>query len=90
MFSSELSYQATACSQVPAFKKRGCAKPITQLPVKVIINPQQRLNFSIGVKDVVLKPLSPQMHMRKEAEQRGIVGQGASNIHPIIVSMAEE
>ena len=54
---------------------------ITQLPVKVIIHAQQRFDRSVTPHSVVFEALPAQVHMGKQAEQRGIVGQRALRPH---------
>lgn len=65
----------------------GFGKAVAELPVEVVVYAKQRFGGVIGADEVVLEALSAQVHVRKEAEQGGVVGESAVDFHPIIVGI---
>src|SRR6478735_9343505 len=52
----------------------------------MIVDAQQNLDTGVIVHDVVLEALTPEMHVREQAEQGRIVRQSALHLHTEIVS----
>ena len=68
------------------FKEARLGQAIAELPVKVVVvQAQQRLSAAIGMNDVVFEGLAAQVHVRKEAEERAVVGHGAPDIDAVVV-----
>src|SRR4029077_6304060 len=53
---------------------------VAQLPVKCVVDAEQRFDRASVVNQVVLKPRSAQMQVREEAQQRGVVWQSAMRL----------
>ncbi len=58
---------------------------ITQLPVEVVVDAQQHFNAPIVMNNVVFKSFSPEMHVREQAQQGGIVWQSPLYLHAKVV-----
>src|SRR5947209_17812179 len=52
----------------------------------MVVDAQQNLDAAVIVHDVVLEALTPEMHVREQAEQGRIVRQSALHLHAEIVS----
>src|ERR1700722_7379257 len=76
----------------PGFQQTRFRETVAHLPVEVIMDVEQRFHFPIlararmrfSVNNVVRKPFSTQVHVRKKAQQRRIVRQSSARFHTII------
>src|ERR1700735_1198588 len=66
-------------------QRQRLGEAITELPVEIVIDAQQRLGGFVGAQNIVLKAFSTQVHVREETEQDSVVGQRAVDFHAIIV-----
>src|SRR5277367_2581246 len=60
-------------------------KAITQLPVEIVIDAEERFGGFIGAQNIVFEAFSAQVHVREKTEQYGVVGKRAVDFHAIIV-----
>ena len=61
------------------------SQAIAQLPVKMIIDPQEGFDAAVLVEYVVFEALAAQMHVGEKAEQGGIVGESALHFDTKVV-----
>ena len=67
-----------------SFQFAGLGEAVTQLPVKVIVDAEQRLDGVVVVEDVVFEALAAQVHVGEEAEQSGVVGERAFDFDAVV------